>query len=99
MKTIEEISKDLFNSIIDNEDLDDMRRCGIIAQQEGYKVTCIAIISNELERSPLIKTAPKLYAELIRVSALIGYLNKSTNIELDAVKHDIDLLLAEVRGE
>ena len=99
MKAINEISEDLFNSIMDDEDLDDMRRCGIISQQEGYKLSCIAIISSGLERSTLIKTAPKLYEMLVEVSEMMGLLDRHThpNIELDAVKYDIEKLLEEAR--
>lgn len=49
----------------------------------------------------LIKSAPEMYEMLKRQSELMDFLDKQThpNIELDAVKHAIDKLLAKAQGE
>jgi thiamine monophosphate synthase len=49
----------------------------------------------------LIAAAPKMYRMLQDQSEIMKTLDEWThpNIELDAVKADIDLLLAEARGE
>ncbi|MCY9861450.1 hypothetical protein OTK49_02815 [Vibrio coralliirubri] len=49
----------------------------------------------------LMETAPKMYNKLKALSDLMPFLDQETHpqIELDAVKHDIDTLLAEARGE
>ncbi len=49
----------------------------------------------------LFKAAPKMYRLLDDMSNLMVLLDPQThpNIELDAVKYDIDALLAEARGE
>lgn len=51
--------------------------------------------------SHLIAAAPEMYELLEKQSELMDFLDEQThpNIELDAVKHEIDKLLAKARGE
>lgn len=87
--------------------------CFAIAPKQGARVyggtkvvfddvcTVYNSMPNSKANAHLIKTAPKLYAKLDELSALMVMLDEQThaNIELDAVKYDIDKLLAEARGK
>ena len=56
---------------------------------------------NCMANAHLIASAPEMYEMLLKQSELMGFLDEQThpNIELDAVKHEIDKLLSKARGQ
>lgn len=90
-KFISAVAEKIFDSIIDDEDLNRLYDLNIIEQKEGYKSASIALIELELESNPLIKTAPKLYAMLDKIAT-------SPRCAI-SVAPEVKKLLAEARGE
>ncbi len=62
---------------------------------------CVIPKSEDVANQDLIVAAPEMYEMLEQLSELMPFLDEQThpNIECDALKYDIDKLLAKARGE
>lgn len=62
---------------------------------------CTAYANNAFNDAKLISCAPEMYDLLESLSEMMPMLDEQTHphIEMDAVKYDIDKLLAKARGE
>lgn len=72
-----------------------------ISEVNGGNVCMIWNCKEKESNAHLIKAAPKMRSMLETLSSIMPMLDEQTHpsIEMDAIKHDIDELLAEARGE